>query len=79
MREYIGDQGFGVRALERVSHPDSKLKSFRLTVPASQFPGVLRDEFWPQGGQVRRYIKVRAIIPFSYIPGPTLYRTNSCV
>ena len=51
----IRGRNFEVRDLVCFSNEQSVLKSFKLTVPASQLSSLLTDEFpWPEGVKIRR-------------------------
>jgi hypothetical protein len=56
LETHVKDQGFTVREIKCVSHDDSKFKSFKLTVPKSQFAKLFDDSIWPSGVGVRKYI-----------------------
>lgn len=56
LERYVRDSGFTVNDLECISHPDAKMKSFRMSVPKSEFPKLLSDSLWPSGVRVRKYI-----------------------
>lgn len=53
---YLADFGIPIHDLACVSHPDSKHKSFRLSVPASHYKDLLDPELWPIGVKVRKYV-----------------------
>lgn len=56
----IAAEGNEFRSLSCVSNPNAKYKSFRLTVPISQYSKIYSDEFpWPEGVMVRKYIPPR--------------------
>ncbi len=50
---------FDVRDLKCVSHPNAKFKSFKLTVPMSQYENLFNDQLWPDGICVRKYVAPR--------------------
>lgn len=56
IKDYAIGVGVDVLNIECVSHPNSKFKSFRLTVPASQFRSLFDEELWPVGVRVRKYV-----------------------
>ena len=56
LRVYVLDAGFDVRALDCISNAKAKYKSFRLTVPASQFADLFNESLWPSGVRVRKYV-----------------------
>ena len=53
---HVKDHGFFVRNLSCVSNPSAKFRSFRLTVPLSQFDDLFNESIWPAGVRVRKYI-----------------------
>lgn len=55
LETFIKKKGCEVRNLARVSNDNAKYKSFRLTVPKSQFAKLLSDTEWPEGVSVRKY------------------------
>ncbi len=55
IHDMLSQYKFTVLSLECVSHPESKYKSFNLTVPISQFNSLYNEELWPHGVRVRRY------------------------
>ena len=44
-----------IRELVCTSHEDSKFKSFRLTVPISQYSELFNEELWPDGISIRPF------------------------
>ena len=57
IKEHVLAEGYDARDIKCVSHPDAMWKSFRLTVPLSQFNSLLSDDFpWPDGVRVRQFI-----------------------
>ena len=56
LKNFISDNGFTVRNLQRISHVDASYKSYRLTVPKSQFADLFKEEIWPSGVCVRKYV-----------------------
>lgn len=56
IRAYLSEQNVTVRALVKISHDDSKFKSFKLSVPVSVVHNLLQDSMWPSGVRVRRYV-----------------------
>ena len=56
LRVHVLDEGFDVRALECISNPNSKFKSFKLSVPVSQFSHLFDESIWPIGVRVRKYV-----------------------
>ena len=59
MKQYLASEGFHVKSLHLVSHPESKFQSFRLSVPASEFKDLFNDTLWPEGVRIRRYVPRR--------------------
>lgn len=55
-KSFIENNGFCVRKLQCVSHEDAYFKSYRLTVPKSEFPGLFNEDMWPTGVCVRKYV-----------------------
>ena len=61
LKQYIVDHGFAVRSLEMMSKPDAQWKSFKLTVPRSQFDSLFDSNVWPEGICVRRFFNRREL------------------
>jgi hypothetical protein len=59
MKDYVNEQGVTIQSLACVSHPSAKYKSFKLTVPISEYERLFSDEMWPEGIRVRKYIPPR--------------------
>lgn len=55
LRLHLRDMDVSVRALNQVSNPSAAYKSFRLTVPKSDFDILFDPSLWPEGVRVRRY------------------------
>jgi hypothetical protein len=55
LRTHLADMDVTVRALHCVSNAEARYKSFRLTVPLSDFDIVFDGSLWPEGVRVRRY------------------------
>jgi hypothetical protein len=51
---------FQIRDLECISHASAVFKSFKLSVPVSQFENLFNDEIWPDGVRVRQYRPAKA-------------------
>ncbi len=51
----INEHKVTLRDLECVSHTEAMYKSFKLTIPKSEFEGLFNEEIWPTGIQVRPY------------------------
>ena len=45
----IEQNGFKVKELKRVSHPEAQLKSYILAVPRSEFNKLFNENLWPKG------------------------------
>ena len=48
--------GFTVRDLQCLSHDNAMFKSFKLTVPKSEFADLFDGNIWPQGIRVRNQV-----------------------
>ena len=59
LRNHITDYGFNVRGLSCVSHENSKFKSFKLTVPMSEYNELFNENMWPCGIKIRKYVPPR--------------------
>ena len=60
VRDFIQNWGHAVRSIQCVSNHNSKYKSFKLTVPASDLDGLFCDTFpWPEGVRVRMFVQPR--------------------
>ena len=58
--ELVTSVGYEVRKIQCISNPNAMYKSFRLTIPVSQYTSIYSDEFpWPDGVKVRRFIRPR--------------------
>ena len=60
LETYIESKGFEIRKLECVSHDEARCKSFKLSVPKSEFEKVLDAEMWPKGISVRQFFPPRS-------------------
>lgn len=70
IKDLISSEGCEIRNLACVSNPNAKFKSYKLTVPLSQFAKLHSEDFpWPEG------VKVRKFVPPSY--GSTDSNTTS--
>ena len=56
---YIKDLGFNIRSLDCVSNDMAKFKSFKLSVPVSEFKDLFNENLWPYGVRVRKYVTPR--------------------
>lgn len=56
LKVHLNDYDITVNELDCISHPDSRYKSFRLSVPSRSLEDVLDPELWPSGVKVRKYI-----------------------
>ena len=59
LRDYMMEKGFEVRNLCCISNPNARFKSFKLTVPLSEFKDLFSDTLWPDGVRVRKYVPPR--------------------
>ncbi len=57
VRGLIEQHGFTIRTLERISHPDSVFKSFKLAVPVTEFGRLFDEKLWPEGVVIRAFYK----------------------
>ena len=63
----ISELGFTIRDLSCVSHNEAKFKSFKLTVPKSEFGDLFDGSLWAQGVRVRPYTTPRRGQDSSYL------------
>ena len=56
----VSEMGFTVRDLQCLSHDNAMFKSFKLTVPKSEFADLFDGNIWPQGIRVRKFIPPRS-------------------
>ena len=56
LRAHIQNHGFTVKFLECISKPVSKFKSFKLSVPVSEFSKLFDCSIWPEGIRVRKFV-----------------------
>jgi hypothetical protein len=56
LKSFVTDSGFTIRELSQISHEKAVYKSFKLTVPLSEFKDLFDDDLWPEGVRVRKYI-----------------------
>ena len=61
LQSYISECGFTIRCLTQVSKDESIFKSFKLTVPVSQFKKLFDGNLWPEGIRVRRYWENKSV------------------
>ena len=59
LKDYIEELNVTVRDLQCVSNDESKFKSFKLTVPISNFKQLFDESIWPAGVRVRKFIPPR--------------------
>ena len=52
----LRDFGTCIRSLDCISKPQFKFKSYKLTVPVSQFKTLFTSSKWPKGIRVRKFI-----------------------
>ena len=55
IRQHIVDNGFTIIDLQCMSNQNAKFKSFKLSVPISEFSDLFNPSIWPQGVNVRRF------------------------
>ena len=55
LKIYIQEAGITMCSLVCVSKEDSKFKSFKLSVPLSQFKRLFDNQMWPEGIRVRQF------------------------
>ena len=60
VKNMIQSYGFGIRDFRCISHPEARFKSFKLSVPASQFERLFDEKLWPEGVVVRIYATPRS-------------------
>ena len=60
VKNMIQSYGFGIRDFRCISHPEARFKSFKLSVPASQFERLFDEKLWPEGVVVRIYTTPRS-------------------
>ena len=56
----VSEMRFTVRDLQCLSHDNAMFKSFKLTVPKSEFADLFDGNIWPQGIRVRKFIPPRS-------------------
>ena len=56
----IQSYGFGIRDFQCISHPEARFKSFKLSVPTSQFERLFDEKLWQEGVVVRIYTTPRS-------------------
>ena len=54
-KNYLESKHIITRNVECISHPDSKSRSFKLSVPKSMFKTVFDATLWPEGISVKQY------------------------
>jgi hypothetical protein len=59
LRDYLSSKALTVVDLEQISHPESRAKSYLLTVPLKDQDIALDPCFWPQDIQCRTFIRPR--------------------
>ena len=55
IKSFVTAQGHGIRGLSRVSHPDARCQSFKLTVAKSDLKPLLNKDIWPNGICVKKF------------------------
>ena len=61
LEKFITDEGIDAVAMERVSHEDARMKSFKVTIRSADKDKTLKDEFWPEGIMCRQFFGRRDI------------------
>ena len=56
LKTFITGKGFTVRSLACISNEMAKFKSYRLTVPKSEFSRLFDETLWPAGVGVRKFV-----------------------
>ena len=56
IQSHLTDNGVNVSKLDCVSHAEAQFRSFRLTVPKSEFNELFDPALWPSGVHVRQYV-----------------------
>ena len=59
LKEFIEEEGISIIAMERVSHTESRMQSFKLTICSQDKDSVLNDSFWPEGVMCRQFFTRR--------------------
>ena len=60
LKLHISDFGFNIISLECISNEMAKFKSFKLSVPLSEFNDLFNESIWPYGVRIRKYITPRS-------------------
>ena len=55
VQNMIQQYGFCIKDFRCISHPEARFKSFKLSVPASQFERLFDEKLWPEGVVVRMF------------------------
>lgn len=56
LKSHIGDQGFTIRDLVLISHKEAAFKSYKLSVPVSEYNNLFDDNIWPEGVRIRKFV-----------------------
>ena len=56
LRSYISECSISIRSLQCASNPASKYKSYKRTVPLSDFKKLFSSTLWPEGIRVRKFV-----------------------
>ena len=56
LKQYLSSRKVNIRELKLVSNPAATFKSFKLSVPVSNFKSLFDDTFWPEGVCIRKYV-----------------------
>ena len=59
VEDHIRNHEFTVKSLSCISNDESKFKSFKLTVPVSEFKKLFDNTLWPNGVSVRPFVPPR--------------------
>ena len=59
--DLVKSNGFKVLSLKCISNPAAKYKSFRLTVPVSEFKNLFNNDIWPRGVCIRKYFPPKSV------------------
>jgi hypothetical protein len=57
---HLANHSVTIQTLECVSHQNAKYKSFKLSVPKSEYDKLFDENLWPEGIMIRKYVPPRA-------------------
>ncbi len=60
IKNFLVARQFTVRDFVQTSNENARFKSFKLTVPVSEFGKLFDENLWPAGVRVRKYIPPRS-------------------